>query len=201
MWWFYTVILGIAFGRVLQELAITLRDWRYGTHRPFAPALIWQVFLLALCIQVWLAVPDAVKTDKISVLGLLAYLAVPSGILTMSFLLPQSDLDPQRDPEEAFGRVRPLFFGVLIGVVAINILHTVLIGQRGLDFDLLFQALMGAGGLVGLKLRSKAADSGLAAVMILVLFAYTSVGYSTVQVNDDDAAANSVAVSSSQLLL
>ena len=201
MWWFYTVILGIAFGRVLQELAITLRNWRHGTHRPFAPALLWQVFLLALCIQVWLAVPDAVKTDEISVLGLLAYLAVPSGILVMSFLLPQSDLDPQRDPEEDFGRVRPVFFGVLIGVIAINILHTVLIGQRGLDFDLLFQGLMGAGGLVGLTLRSKAADSALAAVMILVLFSYTSLGYSTVQVKDDDAAAGSVVVSPGSLQL
>ena len=65
----------------------------------------------------------------------------------MSFLLPQSDLDPQHDPGVAFGRVRPVFFGVLIGTVAINLAHSFVIGQRGLDFDLLFQCLLAAGGL------------------------------------------------------
>ena len=189
MWWFYTVILGIAFGRVLQELAIGLRDWRNGTRRPFLPAMLWQVFLLALSIQVWLAVPEAVKSDEISLLGLLAYLAVPSGILVMSFLLPHSDLDPHADPEEAFGRVRPLFFGVLIGVVAINLLHTFLIGQRGMDFDLLFQVLMATGALVGLAVRRTVADSALAAVMILIVLSYTGLVYSTVRVEGRDTAA------------
>ena len=106
-----------------------------------------RAFLLASIVQVWLAVRYAVHTEEISVLGLLAFLAVPSGILVMSFLLPQSDLDPQHDPEAAFGRVRPVFFGVLIGTVAINLVHSFVIGQRGLDFDLLFQCLLAAGGL------------------------------------------------------
>lgn len=193
MWWFYTVILGMAFGRVLQELAIALRDWRYGTRRPFAAAMLWQVFLLALIVQVWLAVKNAVTSDEISVLGLLAYLAVPSGILMMSFLLPQSDLDPRHDPEAAFNRVRPLFFGVLIAMVSVNLLHTFLIGQRGLDFDLLFQFLMAAGAITGLVLRRSTADSILAAVMVLIVFTYIGLGYSTVEVNGIAAAGVSAA--------
>jgi hypothetical protein len=162
MWWFYTVILGMAFGRVLQELAVTMRDWRHGTRQPFAPAMLWQAFLLVLIVQVWLAVKYAVHTKEISVLGLLAFLTVPSGILVMSFLLPQSDPDPQHDPEVAFNRVRPMFFGVLIGILAINLLHTFLIGQRGLDLDLLFQCLLAAGGLFGLFLRRTRADIAMA---------------------------------------
>ena len=51
MWWFYTVILGMAFGRGLQELAVTMRDWRHGTRQPFAPAMLWQAFLLVLIVQ------------------------------------------------------------------------------------------------------------------------------------------------------
>ena len=188
MWWFYTVILGMAFGRVLQELAVTMRDWRQGTRRLFAPAMLWQAFLLVLIVQVWLAVKYAVHTKEISVLGLLAFLAVPSGILVMSFLLPQSDLDPQHGPEAAFNRVRPMFFGVLIGVVAINLLHTFLIGQRGLDLDLLFQCLLAAGGLIGLFLRRTRADIALAAVMIVIACAYIGVGYSTVEVGGPAAA-------------
>lgn len=182
MWWFYTVILGMAFGRVLQELAVTLRDWRYGTRRPFAPAMLWQGFLLALIVQVWLAVKHAIHTDEISVLALLAYLAVPSGILVMSFLLPQSELEPQHDPEAAFSRVRPVFFGVLIGMVAINLLHTFLIGQRGMDVDLLFQCLLAAGGLSGLFIRRIGGDVALAAAMLMVVCVYIGVGYSTVEV-------------------
>lgn len=190
MWFFYTVILGMAFGRVLQELALTLRDWRHGTRRPFAPAMLWQAFLLALIVQVWLAVRSAVHTKEISVPGLLAFLAVPSGILVMSFLLPQSDLDPRQDPEAAFSRVRPLFFGVLIGMVAINLLHTFVIGERGLDFDLLFQCLLAAGALVGLLLRRTAADAALAAMMIVIVCTYIGLGYSTVEVGGPAAAAS-----------
>ncbi len=182
MWFFYTVILGMAFGRVLQELAIALRDWRHGTRRPFAPAMLWQVFLLALTVQVWLAVKYAVKSAEISVLALLAFLAVPAGILVMSFLLPQSDLDPQVDPEAAFSSVRPLFFGVLIGMVGINLLHTFAVGQRGLDLDLLFQCLMVTGAVVGLTLRRAAADTALAAAMIVMMAVYIGLGYSTVAV-------------------
>ena len=182
MWFFYTVILGMAFGRVLQELAIATRDWRHGTRRAFAPAMLWQVFLLALIVQVWLAVKEAVTSPEITVLSLLAYLAVPSGILIMSFLLPLSDLDADDDPEAAFGRVRPLFFGVLIGMVGINLLHTFLIGQRGFDRDLLFQCLMVAGGVTGLFLHRTRADVVLAVVMTVVVVIYIALGYSTVAV-------------------
>ncbi len=188
MWWFYTVILGMAFGRVLQELAVTMRDWRHGTRRPFAPAMLWQLFLLALIVQVWLAVQHAVKTPAISVLGLLAYLTVPSGMLVMSFLLPQSDVEQRQDPETTFSRVRPVFFGVLIGMLAINLLHTFVIGQRGLDLDLLFQCLMGAGAITGLFLRSTRADIGLAVAMIAVVLTYIGLGYSTVEVGGPAAA-------------
>ena len=182
MWFFYTVILGMAFGRVLQELAIAVRDWRHRTRRPFAPAMLWQVFLLALTVQVWLAVRHAVKSPQISVLGLLAFLAVPAGILVMSFLLPQSDLDSRLDPEVAFGHVRPVFFGVLIGMVAINLAHTFAVGQRGFDLDLLFQCLLVSGAVTGLMLRRTRADTLLASAMIVMVVVYIGLGYSTVEV-------------------
>ncbi len=188
MWFFYTVILGMAFGRVLQELAVTVRDWRHGTRRPFAPGVLWQAFLLASIVQVWLAVRYAVHGEEISVLGLLAFLAVPSGILVMSFLLPQSDLDPHTDPETAFGRVRPVFFGVLIGTVVINLAHSFALGQRGLDFDLLFQCLLAAGGLAGLLARRTRADIMLAVAMTLIVCIYIGLGYSTVEVGSPSAA-------------
>lgn len=183
MWWFYTVILGMSFGQVLQELATTVRHWRLGTRRPFLPSVLWQVFLLTLTVQVWLALTyyrDTVTT--VSFVELLAFLAVPAGILVMSFLLPQSAPDSGTADSEVFARIRPVFFGVLIAMVAINLLHGFAIGQQGVDLDLLFQCLIIAGALFGLFIRRTGLDTALAAVMIVVVLAYIGLGYSTVAV-------------------
>lgn len=208
MWWFYTVILGMSFGQVLQELAIGVREWaradaRSDTrgHRPFLPAMLWQVFLLTLIVQVWLAVTyyrDTVK--QVSILELLAFLAVPAGILVMSFLLPEARWDSQLSPAATFGRVRPIFFGVLIAMVAVNLVHDFLIGQQGADLDLLFQCLIIVGAVVGLALRRTAADSVLAVVMTAVVLTYIGLGYSTVQVGSEAAGWSSAPGASGQLL-
>lgn len=187
MWWFYTVVLGMSFGQILQELAVAVREWaktgRAGRGRPFAPAMLWQIFLLVLVVQVWLAVTYYRRTFvQISVLELLAFLVVPAGILVMSFLLPAAGDADQPSPRESFARVRPVFFGVLIGIVAVNLLHGVLIGQQGVDADLGFQCVIVAGAVTGLRLRSARADAVLAALMIAVLCTYIGLEYSTVLV-------------------
>lgn len=188
MWWFYTVVLGMSFGQILQELAVAVRDWARAAPgspvaRPFLPAMLWQIFLLVLVVQVWLGVTYYRRTlDTIPVLELLAFLAVPAGILVMSYLLPVTGGADKPTPQESFARVRPVFFGVLIGIVAVNLLHGLLIGQQGLDADLLFQILIVAGGLIGLRLRSSAGDAVLAVAMIVVLGAYIGLEYSTVLV-------------------
>ena len=187
MWWFYTVILGMSFGQILGELALTVRGWsRDRARRPFLPAVLWQVFLLVLVVEVWLAVTYYRTTlVRISVLELLAFLSVPAGILVMSFLLPaaQSDSPPDDEtPAAAFDRVRPVFFGVLIGIVAINIAHESLISNQKLDADLIFQIVIAAGAVVGLLLRRPAADVVLALAMIAVLGVYIGTQYSTVLV-------------------
>ncbi len=187
MWWFYTVILGMSFGQVLGELALTVREWsRDRARRPFLPAVLWQVFLLVLVVEVWLAVTYYRTTlVEISVLELLAFLAVPGGILVMSFLLPAAQPGSQPDdetPAATFGRVRPVFFGVLIGIVAINLAHELLISRQGVDADLVFQVAIASGGVVGLLLRRPVADVALALAMIALLGVYIGTQYSTVLV-------------------
>lgn len=198
MWWFYTVILGMSFGQVLQELAIGVREWARAdarsdtaAHRPFLPAMLWQVFLLALVVQVWLAVTYYRDTvEEVSILELLAFLAVPAGILVMSFLLPEARWDAESSPAATFARVRPIFFGVLIAMVGVNLLHSFLIGQQGFDLDLLFQCLIVVGAVFGLVIRGARADGVLAVVMTLVVLTYIGLGYSTVQVGSEAAAGN-----------
>lgn len=194
MWWFYTVILGMSFGQVLQELAVAVREWARSApaRRPFVPGMLWQVFLLVLVVQVWLAVTYYRDTvTQISILELAAFLAVPAGILVMSFLLPEArpESGSELSPAAAFDRVRPVFFGVLIAMVGVNLLHDVLIGQQGWDLDLLFQTLIIGGAVAGLVVRGGVADSILAAAMIAVVLTYIGLGYSTVQVKGSDAAA------------
>ena len=181
MWWFYTVILGMSFGQVLQELALSVREWARSSSRPYLPAALWQIFLLVLIVEVWLAVTyyrDTVTT--ISVAELVAFLAVPEARL---------DSAGELTAAAAFDRVRPIFFGVLIAIVVVNLVHGVLRGEQALDVDLLFQALIVAGALTGLLVRSGTADTVLAAAMIAVVALYIAVGYSTVEVNGAEAAA------------
>ncbi len=185
MWWFYTVVLGMAFGKILEELAVEVRDWtRDAAQRPFFPIMLWRIFLLILIIQVWLAVTyyrEAVT--EVSILEMAAFLIVPAGIMIMTFLLPETGSDPET-AAWAFNRVRAVFFGVLIVMIAVNLAHGFLIGQQGWDVDLLFQVLIVAGALSGLLVRSGRADTVLAAVMIVAVIAYIGVGYSTVVVDD-----------------
>lgn len=184
MWWFYTVILGMSFGQILGELASAVRRWAQSpdrSGRPFLPGILWQVFLLVLVVEVWLAVTYYRTTFvEISVLELLAFLLVPAGILVMSYLLPGAKEGDERD---SFNRVRPVFFGTLIGIVAVNLLHDFLIGQQGLDADLFFQCLIVAGAVVGLFVRGTRADIALAVAMTAVLGAYIGSEYSTVLVS------------------
>ena len=105
----------------------------------------------------------------------------------MSFLLPESKHDSGREdglpPSAAFNRVRPIFFGVLIGMVSVNLLHGFLIGQQAWDADLLFQCLIIAGAVAGFFVRTTAADVVLALAMTAVVATYIGVGYSTVTVD------------------
>ena len=190
MWWFYTVILGIAFGQLISQLTLTVRDWRWEPQRrPFVPAMLWQIFLLVFVVQVWLASTYYRETlTQTTILELVAFLVVPAGILVMSVLLPPSEPVVENDDtlsrSEAFARVRPVFFGVLIFLITVNVLHKVLIGEQSWDLDLLFQGLIVAGGVAGLFLRRTAADVALAVLMIAIIITYIGMGYSTVVVDD-----------------
>ncbi|MGB0878506.1 MAG: hypothetical protein ACPGXI_15780 [Mycobacterium sp.] len=190
MWWFYTVILGIAFGQLISQLTVTVRDWCWEPQRrPFVPAMLWQIFLLVLVIEVWLASTYYRETlTHTTILELVAYLIVPAGILVMSVLLPPSNPAVENDGtlsrSVAFARVRPIFFGVLIFFIAVNLLHDTLIGEQSWDLDLLFQGLIVAGGVVGLFLRKTAADIALAVLMIGFVITYIGMGYASVVVDD-----------------
>lgn len=186
VWWFYTVVLGVAFSQVLIEIGVSIRNWRWRVEpSPYLPIVLWQVFLLALVIEVWLAVTYYRESEReLSILGLLAFLAVPAGILIMGLLAPVAPATRGivSTTEAEFQRVRPAFFGVLIAIIVINLAHGVALGDEALDSDLIFQLLILAGGVAGLFVRKKAGDTVLAALMIALACAYIALSYSVVPV-------------------
>lgn len=184
VWFFYTVILGMSFGQILHQLAVAIREWRVNPgQRPFFPVILWQVFLAVLSVQVWLAVTYYRENlEQISILQVAAFLVVPAAILLMSYVLPGpmfSDED-ELTPEVDFARVRPVFFGVLIAMVMVNLMHGLATGEQGLDVDLLFQVLIVLGGVIGLIVRTQRADVVLATAMTGLLCTYIGVAYSSV---------------------
>lgn len=182
----HAVILGAAFALVAQAMAESIKTRR--THpgsRLFVTGLAWQVFLLLLILEVWVAFSfyqDTVR--QISVVSMLAFLAVPVAIFVMAIMLQGnfSWADDGATEGEVFDRIRPVFFGTLIALIVVNVLHEVVLSNAGFDSDLLFQMLLLAGGVVGLAIRRRPADTWLALAMIAIISAYILIDYAVVEV-------------------
>ena len=186
LWWLYTIVLGGAFALVSQSMAEDLKRRRIDPeNRLFVTGLVWQVFLLLLIVQVWVAFTYYQRTvDAISVLSMIAFIAVPLAIFIMGVLISGNAPGTVGDLSEGemFDRVRPVFFGTLIALVLVNITHETVLGNAGFDLDLLFQVLLIGGGVVGLLSKGRPVDLWLAVVMIGVVVAYILIGYATVSV-------------------
>lgn len=198
VWWFYTIVLGGAFAQVARSLAGQAKEARLTPqHRVHAPTVLWEVFLLVLIVQVWVAVTYFRENlVEMSVLQLGAFLAVPVAIFLLATILNDGSRDKAKDgesddgepPEDVrrdqdFGRLRPLFFGVIVAMVIINLVHSLLRGDLAPGVDLTAQLLLLAGGVTGFFLRSRRADTVLAIAMVAVVVGYIALAYGTVSVD------------------
>ncbi|MEX1210658.1 MAG: hypothetical protein WEA35_07295 [Candidatus Nanopelagicales bacterium] len=209
VWWFYTIVLGMAFGQVSRNLAMQVKDARlHPERRGHLPTILWEIFLLLLIVQVWVAVTYYRETlDVLSVLELAAFLAVPLAIFLLATMLSDNDSDGDEgaegaegdpdgdqdstgpdgapaDPQErAFSRLRPIFFGVLITMIAVNIVHSLARGDLEMGIDLYAQVLLILGAILGFFLSSRRADAILATAMIATVVAYIALAYDEVSVS------------------
>ena len=211
VWWFYTIVLGMAFGQVARNLALQVKDARLHPQRQgHLPTILWEIFLLLLIVQVWVAVTYYRETlDVLPVLEFAAFLVVPIGIFLLATILSDNEIDGDEiagdeiaegdpdgapestgvvsaplDPQErAFTRLRPVFFGVLIAMIAVNIVHSLARGDLAMDIDLYAQVVLILGAVLGLFLRSRRADGLLALAMIATVIAYIALAYSEVSVS------------------
>lgn len=186
LWWLYTIVLGGAFALVAQSMAEDLKRRRIEPgNRLFVTGLVWQVFLLLLILQVWVAFTYYQRTvEQIAVVSLIAFIAVPLAIFIMGVLISGNGPGggDGLTQGEMFDRVRPLFFGTLIVLVVGNIIHETVLGNAAFDSDLLFQTLLVGGGVVGLLSRGRPLDTWLGAAMIAIVGAYILLDYAVVSV-------------------
>lgn len=186
LWWFYTIVLGAAFAQLAVGIAVQWKTHLASGEPMHLPTLLWQVFLVVLTIEVWVAVGFYVSSIRsMSVLSLLAFLAVPMGILVLSVLLADQWWNgaPGLPDEARFARMRPAFFTVLLLIPVINLGHELALGTLGVDGDLFFPLAIAAGAGVGFALRGPRADALLATAMTGVTLAYLLVSYGTVSVS------------------
>ncbi len=179
LWWFYTIILGGAFGSIAASIAVQWKTRLVSGGSLHWPTLLWQIFLLILTVQVWIAVGYYQKSvHETSILGLLAFLWVPLGILILSIFLADQwwNGDGGHPDDHRFGRLRRAFFSVLFLIPVVNLVHEAFLGSLGWDADTFFPVAIAVGAVVGLFIRSHRADTVLAAVMTAVIAVYL-VGY------------------------
>ncbi len=185
LWWFYTVILGAAFTQVSIAIAVQWKTSSATGERLHLPTLLWQIFLIILTVQVWVAVSVYLRTvESMSVLSLLAFLWVPMGLLILSIFLADQWWNGRStdDDEQRFNALRRPFFVVLILIPVINLVHEIAMGSAGFDDDTLFPLAIAIGGVIGLRLRSVRADSILAAAEILLVLVYLFAFYGSVSI-------------------
>lgn len=95
VWWFYTIVLGMAFGQVARNLALQVKDARLHPQRQgHLPTILWEMFLLLLIVQVWVAVTYYRETlDILPVPEFAAFLVVPIGIFLLATILSDNEID------------------------------------------------------------------------------------------------------------
>lgn len=181
--WFYAVILGLAFSQCAIDLAREVRTrFRQVDGDTFWPGILWQVFLLLLSIEVFIALTAYTSNpQQRNILDFLAFLAIPVLIFTASLLAERQGSEDLAGAEQGFSRARSAFFTVIVLMPLINFIHEFALGQLGVDLDLLFPGLILLGGLVGYVVRGRRADTILAAAMVVVIATYLGTSYSTVK--------------------
>lgn len=185
MWFFVALVSGLAINRTMKSIATLTRARTVSLA--FPAAMLWNVFLILLVIEVWVAAPFATTQSTSIETGLfLMFLLLPIGATLMANLVkPELSGSPKSGQEqmpnslaEQFNAVRMLFFGVLMALPLLSILRELIsAGLPSPDADLWFRLLIAVGASIGLFLRKPLHDTVLAVAMIGLLIIYTLVVY------------------------
>jgi len=169
LWFFVGVIVGIALEWPLRYIASSLRERR--RVRPDAAVFVWQLFLIALLIEFWVA-STLVSNEDMGLGQFLLFLLLPFGAMVLASL-SKPTVDPSVNQWEEFEAQRVPFFTILAVLPVISLLRELVAGESiPLDADLVYRLLVFLGAVIGLFIRDRRQTLIHASVMLVLMVVY-----------------------------
>lgn len=145
---------------------------------PYAPSVVWVIALFLLQVQIWWVSFYRRDIESWTFFGFLLYLMIPVLVALLSHLV-LNDLEPGTNTEVEFLKTRPWFFGLLQAAVALSLLEDwIRSGSVHLDANFWFRCLFLLIAAVGLLVKSKRAQLGVATAFLTSLVGYISIVFS-----------------------
>ncbi|MEX1217736.1 MAG: hypothetical protein WEA11_04380 [Acidimicrobiales bacterium] len=177
LWFFVGILAGAAVWSPLEYLSLSLRDRRIV--KPNSTVIVWQLFLIVLLIEFWIA-SLAVSKNGMEIKQFLLFLLLPFGAMVLA-TISKPIIEPGVDQFNGFESQRNIFFTILAALPVISLLREVTAGETiPFDADLTYRILIFAGALIGLIIRSRRSSFVHALAMLALISAYLLDVYSTV---------------------
>ena len=152
LWFFVGILAGAAVRSPLDYIASALKHRRELKLVP--TVFVWQLFLIMLLIEFWVA-SIAVSSIDMGLGQFLLFLLLPFGAMILASLSKPS-FEPGVDQLAEFESERTVFFIILAALPVISLLREIVAGESiPFDSDLVFRILVFVGALLGLVIRSR----------------------------------------------
>jgi hypothetical protein len=169
-----SIILGLAIAQVLQGYrAILLAR---GRVRLSPAVLVWSGLILLFATQAWWAsfgLKDRTHWDFLAFAIILLQMVLL--YMLSALIFPEIGRDERIDLVDHFERHRRVFFGFLIGMLAVSVLKDVVLDHRlPTPLNLAFHATAVATAVAGMVLRSGRSQLALALIAVAGALLYIS---------------------------
>ena len=179
LWFFVGVLVAIALDSPLRYIARSLRA--RTEVKPNLTVFVWQLFLIVLLIEFWVASISLSNTE----MGLgqfLLFLLLPFGAMVLSSLSSPT-VEPGSDQYAEFEAEKLPFCLILAALPAISVLREIIAGEPiPFDADLVYRVLVFVGAIVGIVIRSPRVVAAHAVAMLVLMTTYLFDVYGTVPV-------------------
>jgi hypothetical protein len=176
-----SIIIGLAITQVLQGY----RGLLLARHRTTlsAAVLIWSGLILLFATQAWWAsfgLQDRAHWDFFGFAIILLQMIMLYMISAVVF--PEFRPDDRIDLAEHFDRHRGIFFGLLIGMLAVSVSKDVILAHRlPTPLNLAFHAMFMTAAVIGIVARSARVQLWLAVFALGAFVAYISLLFATLR--------------------
>ncbi|CAB4573749.1 unannotated protein [freshwater metagenome] len=176
LWFFVGILAGEAVKSPLEYLARSLRERRVVTPSP--TVIVWQVFLILLLIEFWIA-SFVVSKDAMGIGQFLLFLLLPFGALVLA-TLSRPTVEPDVDQFTEFESQRNVFFLILAALPVISLLRELVAGESiPFDADLVYRIVIFVGALLGLFIKGRRSTLVHALAMLALITTYLFDMYAT----------------------